>query len=708
MAEDRQARRRTPAALPAASPASRVHDGGNGDDSPLEERRLVMQRGVSQLLFNYLPGRTVDWEDGLAIVILGGVRLSSAWDDYRCVSVLDEIAQLFERWRTRGGTIDPNFPDPTTERARFTIGLPQAIEAAVLETALVCPSCSRLSFPRRRDIARLTRGEFHCPGCRRQGLRQIPYVFVHGCGELAAITEWLPATRRREDGTIEATNHPIRCPRCGTSGVLVMPLRTERVRDMRIVCQNCDTQVVERLTARCRRCLEGAMRRRQASPPNRAPEEGSTPDQTDTIVTRIAMRVSRYSASDTYYPQTLSMLRLDRPTVTSTTDEEQTLLRRMLSPAQRPTTNQRSAEGLGALVRRLQVAEATGNREEAERIRALIAQAASASTTPTPEPVDERFIPSSPDVEKSILESLAFRQTVTVRPALAVAAQGAGSSELLAQQIELTRTRLGIRELLVVDDLPVITATFGYTRRSFEPTYEELSGTDLPTQIRAFPSLQRPAAQRLGRPEVVGTVPILAREGEHEGIFLSLDPERALRWLRSNGIELPSPELPPIARILSALEPVDRYYDDVWLRPARRLVFGLVHSLSHMMMRAVSRFAGLERTSLSEYIFLPLLGTVVFDNSSTFRLGGVETLARDQLAAFLGALSSEATECLYDASCIDHRGACHGCIHSPEICCRVFNHGLSRAFLIGGHAPWADVSSDLRIVGYWAMDEGNE
>jgi hypothetical protein len=149
---------------------------------------------------------------------------------------------------------------------------------------------------------------------------------------------------------------------------------------------------------------------------------------------------------------------------------------------------------------------------------------------------------------------------------------------------------------------------------------------------------------------------------------------------------------------------VDRYYDDVWSRPARRMVFGLVHSLAHVAMRAVGRFAGLERTSLGEYIFLPLLGAVVFDNSSTFRLGGIETLARDQLSAFLHTLASEATTCLYDAACIDHRGACHGCIHSPEISCRVFNHGLSRAFLIGGHAPWADVSAEVRLVGYWAMD----
>jgi len=120
------------------------------NDSPEGQRdRLVMQRGVSQLLFNYLPSRTVDWEDGLAIVLLEGVRLSLAWHEEQSVIVLDEIADLFDRWKARGGTLDPQFPDPRNERGRFTIGLPQAIEASVLPTALVCSGCFRLSFPKR-------------------------------------------------------------------------------------------------------------------------------------------------------------------------------------------------------------------------------------------------------------------------------------------------------------------------------------------------------------------------------------------------------------------------------------------------------------------------------------------------------------------------------------------------------------------------------
>ena len=108
---------------------------------------------------------------------------------------------------------------------------------------------------------------------------------------------------------------------------------------------------------------------------------------------------------------------------------------------------------------------------------------------------------------------------------------------------------------------------------------------------------------------------------------------------------------------------------------------------------------------MSEYLFIPLLGTVIFDSSGVFQLGGIETLVRDHLSAFLEQLPMEAVACIYDSDCIDGRGACHGCVHSPEIACRVFNHGLSRAFLMGGHVPWVDGSVDQRLVGYWQMDQ---
>ena len=92
---------------------------------------------------------------------------------------------------------------------------------------------------------------------------------------------------------------------------------------------------------------------------------------------------------------------------------------------------------------------------------------------------------------------------------------------------------------------------------------------------------------------------------------------------------------------------------------------------------------------------------MVYDSSSTFKLGWIEAMLRDRFVTVLESMTDEASSCLYDPECIDQQGACHGCVHSPEIACRVFNHGLSRAFLLGGHTPWLDVASEGRVTGYW-------
>jgi len=96
-------------------------DEGEGN----QEQIRPMQRGVSQLLFNYLPNRTVDWEDGLAIVKLGDVRFSAVWDEERKSSLLKEIGEAFDRWKFRGGRVDIAFPhDPVVESGRFAVGTP--------------------------------------------------------------------------------------------------------------------------------------------------------------------------------------------------------------------------------------------------------------------------------------------------------------------------------------------------------------------------------------------------------------------------------------------------------------------------------------------------------------------------------------------------------------------------------------------------------
>lgn len=689
-----------------SSNSKKLQENKSEDLEKTTEKRLTMQRGVSQLLFSYLPGRVVGWENGLAIVQLDTVRLISAWSMDKAQPILDELALWLDRWRgttsseQRKGIVDEWFPDPRQETGRFVIGEPTDINAKFFDTALHCTKCTRLVF---KKPSELVRDGFLCPHCKKHTLRQFNQVLVHGCGELIAVQEFIPGMRKKEDGSIEAFQRPLRCPQCGKNDNLAMPARSERVRDIYIKCLRCNISILDRITARCPRCVKQIQKERKEGKPIEHQQEEDTQD---TIVSRVAMRMTGYSASEAYYPHGFSMLRLDNPVLTAGLDPDLMLLRKFLPVQQQTETSSSIGDALAELGRQIRAAEQSGDQERLDRLRKRmleILQGKSEANSARAEERDFSSLLQDPSIIRSIEESIAFKTTVNLRQWRDLLKEGDGPNDVRRSRIEKDLRRLGIREMALVEDLPVISATFGYTRRSADPTYQELSATNLPTTLRSFPPLDRSAARSLGKPELVGTVPILAREGKHEGVFLSLDPERVVEWAERNRVFLPLKGEEATKRILAALEPVDRYHDQIWKCTSRRFIFGLIHSISHAFMRVTSHFAGLERTSVSEYLLLPLLGTVIFDNSSTFMLGGIEMMMRDHPIGILEEFQEDAMDCIFDVSCIDRNGACPGCIHSPEIACRVFNHGLSRAFLIGGHAPWADVASEQRIIGYWEM-----
>lgn len=406
------------------------------------------------------------------------------------------------------------------------------------------------------------------------------------------------------------------------------------------------------------------------------------------------MRITRHSANNAYYPHLTTVLRLDRPKAVQDSPDLGWL--QGLLPEDERAPSGGVSTTLVDLVAKLTAAEQRGDAAAAERLRREIAAAASARIETRVEQVPHRASALLPDVLQSVRESVALLSTVHRIDVASLHGNGASHSGDLLK-------RMGISRMEVVEDLPVITAVFGYSRRSPDPQYlEERAAEPFPTTLRPFPTLDEDAARVLGRPQAVGTVPILAREGLHEGLAIYLEPSVVLEWLRANGVTVSAPtDRDRLTGMLEGLEPVQRYYDDIWDHRLRRLVFGLLHSVSHCAMKALSRTAGLEETSISEYLFPPLLGCVVFGTSS-MPLGGVRTTARDRLLEFLDAMYEEAMRCIYDPDCLQREGACHSCIHVPEIGCRVFNHGLSRAFLVGGHAPWAPTSDRTQVVGFWA------
>jgi hypothetical protein len=122
------------------------------------------------------------------------------------------------------------------------------------------------------------------------------------------------------------------------------------------------------------------------------------------------------------------------------------------------------------------------------------------------------------------------------------------------------------------------------------------------------------------------------------------------------------------------------------MTPITRAIFGITHTLSHILIRSAASLAGIDRTGLGEYLF-PRIGALVIYNSHTvFNLGGLTTMFEENLEELLRNTRSNplAQECVYDPVCKEQwNSSCHACTHLGEMACSFFNRGMSREYLFG-------------------------
>jgi hypothetical protein len=115
-----------------------------------------------------------------------------------------------------------------------------------------------------------------------------------------------------------------------------------------------------------------------------------------------------------------------------------------------------------------------------------------------------------------------------------------------------------------------------------------------------------------------------------------------------------------------------------------RMVFGLLHTLSHLSVRQAALLCGLDRTSLSEYILPRAVSFALYCNHRFgATIGALTAMFEQSLCEWLHAVR-EMRRCVYDPVCRDRTGNCHACTHLAETSCRFFNLNLSRAFLFSG------------------------
>lgn len=154
----------------------------------------------------------------------------------------------------------------------------------------------------------------------------------------------------------------------------------------------------------------------------------------------------------------------------------------------------------------------------------------------------------------------------------------------------------------------MIVATYGYSRTEFAPR----KNPQEPIQCR----LNSFSAQR----DYDGKLPIYVDEVPVDALLLSLNPDRVHSWLERNGFE--PPNLPRgTDSNLSRRAYFVQLFNDAPLRETlqadrsqARMVFGLLHTLSHLCVRQAALLCGLDRTSLSEYMLPRALTFAIYCN----------------------------------------------------------------------------------------------
>lgn len=230
--------------------------------------------------------------------------------------------------------------------------------------------------------------------------------------------------------------------------------------------------------------------------------------------------------------------------------------------------------------------------------------------------------------------------------------------------------KLGIDEIALAPDYTVINATYGYSRVGYRPG---------DCWLNPFPADER----------YRGRLPIFVDRVQADALIISLDPNMVLQWLTANGVPVSVPpsgdqaiaERAYFVRLFDGVAPYHTLGSDT---PDVRMVFGLLHTLSHQLIRQASLLCGLEKTSLSEYLIPQTLTVAIYCNHRFgATIGALTALFEQALEQWVSGVR-EARNCVYDPVCHDQESSCHACTHLAETSCRFFNLNLARSFLFGG------------------------
>ncbi len=269
-------------------------------------------------------------------------------------------------------------------------------------------------------------------------------------------------------------------------------------------------------------------------------------------------------------------------------------------------------------------------------------------------------------------------------------------------QQDLTRdllNKLGLEDMGLIREFDLCRFSFGYSRMESMPILREKRGMDMPVRLNLFPPVRHNDSMKY---------PVYVVQQGNEALYIRLKDETVLKWLQS----LNCPDIFKLnpgekigAGILGVAQQMGPFLDKLpqtETPPVYFYIYTLLHSYSHLLMKHVSEYSGLDLGSLGEYIFPADLAFVVYRNGTTMDLGNLSAMWRNVGTAMLTAmLGPKATQCGTGSLCTHRGGACPDCVMMPETSCIAGNKLLSRTVLrsVGGRPRRFDIREGS-ILGY--------
>lgn len=614
-------------------------------------------RGKGQVLTTYLPGKTFDFPGGTTIAQVTSIRGVSKENELNLPVVRQRVAEAARAWseESRRSLKDAILND----NDYFVLLDPTNVETEIFPKVFWCQNtrCSRVfDHSSSGNIPNSTT----CKACEKGTLAQLRFVQIHRCGAMKPLV-------------------PPRCDSCKKNNHMALHTRgSERIRNFQWVCQGCNNSQPKGVYGDlCQQCR------------GNAPGSGTgDPRRMNVIVHR---------TGSSFYPHSATMLNIP-------SKEMETFFSRVpewyaVSAAKFLEIPEAQGRSLTEFVEEsVKIQEEDVGAVKSKDLDDLLADAASKSGQELADSLrelQERQRAEKPSSASDIAKALQKRTGVS-EPSWSEAGQDMleavmpretgvphdlelGEDNGLATSPSVKNARkLGMTGLSLIEDFPMVTATYGFSREMYQPNECEL---------RPFPL----------KVDQGNKHPIFVDKVQADALVFRLDASRVIRWLERNNqqIKLPSGEVgyaergffvelfegAPVRQTLKADQAV------------RRMVFGLMHTLTHLGVRRASLLSGLERNSLSEYMLPRALTSAIYCNHrSSATIGALTALYEQSLSEWLASVL-DSRLCVYDPICKRREGSCHACTHLAETSCSYFNLNLGRAFLFGGRDP--ELKEDL-------------